>query len=184
MAYRSQDCLIMSNAALFLDRDGVINECSDMRYISYPSDFLPYKDIEALGAVNMPIFIVTNQAGVVGGYTTLNNLSDITKITFWFLQYLDIPIRAIVAALAPSGSDDYFRKPNTGMIDMLCQAYNIDREKSFFVGDSYTDIMAGNAAGMKTIMLNRHNHEFSIKGEPLATHVCKNMLHVVDIIMQ
>lgn len=172
----------MSKPALFLDRDGVINECMDMRYVNKPEDFHAYPDVYGLVLLEIPIFIVTNQAGVVGGYMTMNDLSEVTHKMNCYFESVGIEPKAFIAALAPSGSNDYFRKPNTGMIDMLCQAYNIDRENSFFVGDSYTDIMAGNAAGMKTIMLNRHDHEFSLKGEPLATYVCKDMFGVVNII--
>ena len=45
------------------------------------------------------------------------------------------------------------RKPEAGLITDLLAVYHIDHENSYMIGDSYTDIIAGNKAGLKTIFI-------------------------------
>ncbi len=63
---------------------------------------------------------------------------------------------------AKSGNEKFLlcvcqcRKPKTGMIDALARRFSIDREHSWMVGDSYTDILAGKGAGLKTAFLGNY----------------------------
>lgn len=50
------------------------------------------------------------------------------------------------------GSDCY--KPNTGMVDRLCAQYNINRKESFFIGDSWRDMVCGHNSGLTTFYVN------------------------------
>ncbi|HNX90605.1 MAG TPA: HAD-IIIA family hydrolase, partial [Candidatus Omnitrophota bacterium] len=48
------------------------------------------------------------------------------------------------------------RKPAAGLLKQAMKKHNIDMARSYMVGDSYTDVMAGYAAGVKTVFLGRY----------------------------
>jgi phosphoglycolate phosphatase-like HAD superfamily hydrolase len=54
------------------------------------------------------------------------------------------------------------------MIDMLCKKYNINKNKSFIVGDRWVDILSGKRSGVKTVLLEKDysNLKTSIGGPP------------------
>ena len=59
-----------------------------------------------------------------------------------------------------------YRKPNPGMILYLAKKYNINLSKSYFVGDSDTDILAGKLANLKTILVKSikfKNYKLNVK---------------------
>ena len=59
------------------------------------------------------------------------------------------------------------RKPKPGMLLQAAEKYNIDLKKSYMVGDSYRDVEAGLAAGVRCIYLGRPDseHDFLAKAE-------------------
>jgi mannose-1-phosphate guanylyltransferase/phosphomannomutase len=150
--------------AVFLDRDGVINkENKNIKTLKnfkiFPSALLA---IKKLNENKIPCFVVTNQSGLAKGEFTL---SDFFKVTF----KLDKRLSEIGAYI-----DDFlvcphftnkryknlnesffssYRKPNSGMINTFVKKYGIDPNKSFMVGDSDRDILAGKNAGLKTILV-------------------------------
>ncbi len=162
------------NKAVFLDRDGVINEFffnENTEQIDSPftkEDF-KYKQnvIETLSFIRKMgfyIFIVTNQPAAAKGKVSLTALYD---LSMWITQ--DLKARGIEVEFInmcphhPTGSRNSkerflikkcnCRKPEAGLITDLLQIYNIDLEQSYMVGDSYTDIIAGNRAGLKTVLI-------------------------------
>lgn len=144
--------------ALFLDRDGVINEEKDGSYIFHKDEFVFYSGaVEAVVGLSRKfdyVFIVTNQRGVGRGYMTEAAL----------LEIHDHLTEEIVAAgghitriyFAPSvDSNHSHRKPNTGMaLDAKNDFPDIEFDKSIMVGNNLSDMQFGKSMGMKTIFLS------------------------------
>ncbi|MFO7948269.1 MAG: HAD family hydrolase [Armatimonadota bacterium] len=142
--------------AVLLDRDGVINKDSYDYVKSYKEfHFRP----EALAALRRlreagaEVYIITNQSGVARGYFSEPMLNHI-------LANLKLEVRQSGGLIhgvqyCPFHPDDgsYLRKPNPGMLLKAAAKWGLDLSKSVFVGDSYSDIDAGHAAGCQTIFL-------------------------------
>ncbi|MDZ4668789.1 MAG: HAD family hydrolase [bacterium] len=142
---------------VFLDRDGVINkEVGD--YIQRFEDFeiLPHvrHGLKLLSDAGYLLIIVTNQGGLAKelySIETLNQMHD----------YLS-------AELAPSGiyfTDIYFcshhpvtgnclcRKPDSLLVEKAISKHHIDAAQSYFIGDKERDIVCGEGAGVKGILI-------------------------------
>ena len=69
------------------------------------------------------------------------------------------------------------RKPNTGMLEEAIKEFNIDREKSFMVGDNISDVKAGiNAAVTSILVKTGHGMENIEKSEKLNIKIYDNIL--------
>lgn len=160
--------------AVFLDRDGVINElcfCEESGQLDSP--FIPadfqYKEgiLECLRFVQEQgfyLFIVTNQPAAAKGKVALTRLYDLNTWMIKDLREKGIYVDALcMCPHHPQGAGhtkETFlirtcgcRKPGEAMITGLADIYGIDMEASYMLGDSYTDIIAGQRAGVKTVML-------------------------------
>ena len=160
--------------AIFFDRDGVINELyfnDDIEQIDSPlkvEDF-KYKQgaVDALLAAQKMgyyIFIVTNQPAAAKGKVSLSGLYDLSTWMVQDLKSKGVMIEAInICPHHPEGSRRSkaqflikkcnCRKPEPGLITDLLQVYNIDVSRSYMVGDSYTDMIAGEKAGLRTVFV-------------------------------
>ncbi len=172
--------------AVFLDRDGVVNEIvfnEDTEQLDSPLcveefRFLP-KAVEALHILQEKgyyIFIVTNQPAAAKGKTTLCRLYDVNTHMIRLLQEKGIfieevemcphtdkePIRTKYRELAVKCS---CRKPGTGLFENIERKYKIDKENSYMAGDSFTDIAAGRKFGVKTVFIGNYKCDVCAKLE-------------------
>lgn len=143
--------------ALFLDRDGVIVE--DVHYLHRPRDvqLLPGA-AGAIAAANdcaVPVVVVTNQAGIGRGYYDWSAFAAVLDTMFGMLATEGAVIDAVFAcpfhrdALAPYRHADHRgRKPRAGMLQRAASELNLDLPRSWIVGDTVADILAGHAAGL------------------------------------
>ncbi|MDF1614750.1 D-glycero-alpha-D-manno-heptose-1,7-bisphosphate 7-phosphatase [Desulfurivibrio dismutans] len=143
--------------ALFLDRDGVINE--DYAYVCRREDFVFVDGIFELGRTARErgylLVVVTNQAGIGRGYYTE---ADFWALTDWMLEVFaaeGCPIDAVYfCPYHPEhGQGEYkkaasCRKPQPGMIKQAAREHGIDLTRSVLVGDRESDVEAGRAAGV------------------------------------
>jgi len=153
----------MKRAAVFVDRDGTINE--QMGYINHISRFriLPGvpEAIRQLNDLGFLVIVVTNQSGVARGYYPL----DLVHMTHAALQKrlkeeADASVDAILfcphhpqGVVAEYSIDCECRKPKTGLVDQACGAFDIDLSRSFMVGDMCADIEFARRAGIKGILV-------------------------------
>jgi D-glycero-D-manno-heptose 1,7-bisphosphate phosphatase len=143
--------------AVFFDRDGVLNR--DIGYLHRPEQFEWLKGAKA--AVRLCndagyfVFVVTNQAGVARGYYEEN---DVEKLHAWMRMEL-APLGAHIDAFefCPHHLDgvrpEYRRacrrrKPQPGMILDLLAAWPANKEASFLIGNTQSDLDAAMAAGI------------------------------------
>jgi D-glycero-D-manno-heptose 1,7-bisphosphate phosphatase len=151
------------NKAIFLDRDGVINEVLSerVRYVNKPEDFYLLPGVADAIAIfrklGYLIFVVTNQGGIGMGYMKLSVLKSIhRKMREVLLMENE---QAIIDDIAycphrPRDGCDC-RKPKPGMIIDLAEKYNIDLSQSYMIGDMESDIEAGRSAGCKTVWIGK-----------------------------
>lgn len=148
----------MNKPKLFiLDRDGVINKDSD-NYIKSVDEFHIYKTsleaISLLNQANIPIAITTNQSGIFRGYYTINTLND---IHLKLKQQLRIHSNSYIDHIfyCPHGPDDncQCRKPKPGMLLEALKQFNIKSNDAVFVGDTTSDLIAAETAGISSVLV-------------------------------
>lgn len=142
------------NKAVFIDRDGVINNDEGHYYIFKPDDFKINKDIiegfKSLINAGYKLIIVTNQGGVAKGEYSEDDIKKVHKYLQDQLRKNNIVLTAIYyCPHHNSVSECECRKPKPGMILRAIDEHQIDASKSFLIGDSKRDIEAGEKAGLK-----------------------------------
>jgi D-glycero-D-manno-heptose 1,7-bisphosphate phosphatase len=151
------------NKAIFLDRDGVLNE--DPGFLHRIEDLKFYPGvIDALiefSQTDYIIVIVTNQPGIGRGYYTEKEYLAFEKEYLYELDRLsDGKIRIDKVYYCPhhptAGIGKYkivceCRKPASGMLLNAQKEFNIDFSLSYMIGDKRSDIQAGKTVGCKTI---------------------------------
>ena len=139
--------------AVFLDRDGVINE--DYGYVFKIEDF-KFKDgifelLKLLQNKGYKLFVVTNQSGIARGFYTIEDFKKLSDYMINELKKRGIEIMDIkYCAHHPDFTGECeCRKPKPGMILDLAKQYNIDLSSSILIGDKESDIKAAINAGIK-----------------------------------
>ncbi|WP_413380898.1 D-glycero-alpha-D-manno-heptose-1,7-bisphosphate 7-phosphatase [Alkalihalobacillus sp. 1P02AB] len=146
--------------AVFLDRDGVVNEVLTKRvkFVNTPTDFLLLEgvgeSIKLLNEAGFLVFVVTNQGGVGLGYMKETMLQKIHKKMTEDLSTFGASVDDI--AYCPHKPDEGCpcRKPEAHMLVELAKKYQVDLHSSVMVGDREPDIRAGQSAGCKTVLVN------------------------------
>ena len=168
-------------AAVFLDRDGVINELvwdeDDDRYESplraEDVELMPgaVDAIARLQAAGLELVVVSNQPAAAKGKTTLGELRAVhervvglladggTTVDNWRYCFHHPD-----AELAELRVICRCRKPQPGMLIDSAQEKGIDLQRSWIVGDSDADVGAGSAAGCKTVLVEHKRSEHRREG--------------------
>jgi histidinol-phosphate phosphatase family protein len=147
------------NKAIFIDRDGVINEniYEPDGQIMAPANLdqlkikpLVKEGIAKIKSLGFKIISITNQPGVAFGYLLPEKLRQIND----FLKK-ELGIDEIyVCPHHPKKQECNCRKPKIGLIEMAKKDFDIDVENSYMVGDSLSDIQTGrNAKVRKTFLI-------------------------------
>lgn len=141
---------------VILDRDGVINYDSD-EYVKSVDEWIELpgsmQALAKLTKAGYKIAVATNQSGISRGYFSEETLTAMHK------KMEDLSTAAGAKfdyiAYCPHGPDDNCdcRKPLPGLIDQIESALNVSAKDSFMVGDSLRDLQAGQAKGMKAVLV-------------------------------
>jgi D-glycero-D-manno-heptose 1,7-bisphosphate phosphatase len=154
---------------IILDRDGVINFDS-AHYIKSPDEWLPIPNsLEAVAALNRAgfrVIVATNQSGVARGYYDLETLSDIHEKMMRELAAVGGYVEEIFYCPHHPEEGCHSRKPKPGMIEAIQQKYGMSLTDTFFVGDSYADIGAAQAAGCKPLLVLTGNGHKTLENYP------------------
>ena len=147
----------MRRRAVFLDRDGTLNV--EVNYLHRVADFVlipgAAQAIKLLNGAGYLTAVVTNQAGIARG--------------FFDVEAVRVLHHHLAAELAAAGArmDGVYlcphhpdftgpcgcRKPQPGMLRQAAMEHDIDLNRSWLVGDTLSDIAAGQAAGCRTILV-------------------------------
>lgn len=141
---------------VFLDRDGVINENRPDYVKSWSEfEFLPgsLKALAALHRAGYRIVVVTNQSGVGRGLISRETLHDIHARLLATVRQYGGDIEHVLYCPHRPEDDCHCRKPQPGMLLAAANALKIDLRQSFMVGDAFTDIQAGQAAGCRCFLV-------------------------------
>jgi D-glycero-D-manno-heptose 1,7-bisphosphate phosphatase len=159
--------------AVFLDRDGVLNRYyydSELGVLTTPFsernfELLPGVD-EAVAQLNRMGFltvVASNQPGIAKGYFDLSVLGEMDKKLKRQLQNKEAKLDAIYYCLhhPREGNRKYkrncnCRKPKPGLLLQAAEALNLSLKDSYMVGDSITDVEAGQRADCKTILIHKY----------------------------
>ena len=144
--------------ALFLDRDGTLNERIIDGYVTRPEDFRVIDGVLEAMAIFAhkfdQIFIVTNQQGIGKG---LMSVADLEAIHDGFLRQVEAAggrIDRIYFCQALKAEHSFMRKPSIGMALQARRDFpDVKLRQSVMVGDTESDMLFGRRAGMKTVLV-------------------------------
>lgn len=141
--------------ALFLDRDGVINQKLPNAYVRHTKEFKILEGVaQALDNLRRyfhPIVVVTNQQGIGKG---LMSEQDLAHIHQTMQEQLQFKFDAIYHAPNLAAENSSLRKPNIGMAHLAQKDFpSIVFDRSLMVGDSLSDLEFGRKANMKTVFI-------------------------------
>lgn len=152
--------------AIFLDRDGTINEY--VGFLRKEEDFRLIPGVsEAIKKINNSGYlaiVVTNQPVIARGEVTEEELEEIHKKMETLLgldgAYIDDiyycphhPDKGFEGEIPELKIECDCRKPKTGMLEKAAREHNIDLSSSIMIGDSTLDIKMAENAGMQSVLL-------------------------------
>ena len=157
-------CIDQKIPAIFLDKDGVINEDKlNFKYQNIKSIF-PYvaNSIKTINESGYLCILVTNQPVVAKGFVKIQKVKNDLNFLQSFLGlhhcYLDRvyfcpchPDLGFSGELKKFKRNCSWRKPNNGMLIQANKDLNIDFKKSYFIGDTTNDYLAAKKTGVKFI---------------------------------
>jgi len=152
--------------AVFLDRDGVILR-EEGHYNYLPDHFALVEGIvEALQIFQRKgylLIVITNQAGIGKGIYNHNDVRHIHELLINSFKQHAICIKDIFyCPHHETSSKCICRKPDSLLLEKALNLYKINRDESYFIGDSDRDVLAGEKAGLKTIKINSNSNLSSI----------------------
>ncbi len=168
----------MANPAVFLDRDGVLNQ--EVGYIHHVDDLhlMPgvAQAVRRLNDHRLFCCLVTNQSGPARAYYPLDHVHALHQRLCHLLR---VEAGAVLDAIfvcpylsPPEGGIDpqftlwsTWRKPNTGMLVAAAWDYDLDLKASFMVGDKATDIDMAHNAGCRGILVQTGYGSKVLSGE-------------------
>lgn len=159
----------MPNKAVFFDRDGIVNHRKINDYIKTIDEFkfIPqfFETFKIVKENNYLALLVTNQQGIGKGLYSITDLAVIhNNMQEKLLQHTGFKFDDIAFCPSLHEVNDFRRKPNPGMLLEFIEKYDLDTENCWMVGDSESDILAAEKAGIKSILIrynfNRCNPTF------------------------
>jgi len=181
--------------AIFLDRDGVINQYpGDTEYVKSWKEFhfLP-KVKPALKKLNehgFRLFIISNQAGIARGIYPQKELDLITENMLRQLKKVGVDISGVFYCTHRKEDNCSCRKPRTGLIELAIsklqkEGAHIRIKDSYFIGDTLSDIETGKSAGLRTILVFSGKEQAQNKDnwQLLPDFTCQDLSQAVRIIL-
>ncbi|PSB32644.1 D-glycero-alpha-D-manno-heptose-1,7-bisphosphate 7-phosphatase [Stenomitos frigidus] len=191
----------MTRRAVFLDRDGVLNQ--EVGYIHEVTDLNLIagvaQAVKQLNQAGLFCCLVSNQSGPARGYYPA---SHVNALHDRLCQLLAAETGAHLDALyycpylsAPEGGTEpaytrwsTWRKPNTGMLVAAAWAHDLDLNRSFMVGDKATDVDMAHNAGCSGILVQTGFGDRILSGryqhQTKPDFIARDLLNAADWILQ
>lgn len=149
----------MINSAVFLDRDGTLN--FDPGYIGDPKELklLPGtgEALFKLKSYGFKLIVISNQSGIARGIIKDEDVRAVNNQLNRLLSSYKVSIDRFYYCPAhpdfSSREECKCRKPSNTMVLQAASDFNIDLNKSYFVGDSVSDIECAMNSGLKSILV-------------------------------
>ena len=142
-------------AAVFLDRDGTM--CEEVGYLNHVSRFRMFPfvagAVRRLNDAGYAIIVVSNQSGVARGYFPESLVQQVNQVMTQELLEAGARVDGVYYCPHASSDDCSCRKPKTGMLDCAAREQRIELQRSFVVGDRYTDIELARNANARGILV-------------------------------
>ncbi len=187
----------MKTPALFLDRDGTINE--EVDFLTNPDHIHLLAGaagaLREAQAAGYKIFIITNQSGIARGLLTEGRLGEIHNALIAQLKTEQVTVDGIYYCPhhpdygePPYRRECGCRKPKTGMIEEAAKDFDLDLGRSYIIGDRMIDVQTGNAAGIPAILVltgyGRDEVEMCRKHGAVMAYVAEDLADAVRYIRQ
>jgi D-glycero-D-manno-heptose 1,7-bisphosphate phosphatase len=146
--------------AVFIDRDGTINEESGYLFRKEDCRFIPgtFEAIVQLNIAGFLVVVITNQSGIARGYYSE---ADLDQLHLYMADEIAAAGGRIDGWYHCPHHPDYLsessqcdcRKPLPGMLQRAAHELGLDLASSWMIGDKIADVAAGSAAGCQTILV-------------------------------
>jgi D-glycero-D-manno-heptose 1,7-bisphosphate phosphatase len=141
---------------VLLDRDGVLNRVFVRGGVSHPPacpgefEFLPgvAEALARLDAAGFSLAVVTNQPDVARGRQTRAAVEALNDRVCRAL-----PVLGVLTCFHDTPDNCSCRKPRPGLVLEAAERWGLDLAASFLVGDRWSDVEAGRAAGCRTVLV-------------------------------
>lgn len=145
----------MNKVAVFLDRDGTINE--QMGYINHLSRLVLLPQtipaIRRLNQAGLKVVAVTNQSGAARGYFPVSLVAEVHAHLENLLAASGAHLDGIYACLHGPDEGCACRKPKPGLIRQAARELDLELARSYLVGDRLLDVQTAAQAGVKGILV-------------------------------
>ena len=185
--------------AVFLDRDGVINplvynlNTGEYESPHDPHEFSVYpqaaRSLQRLSAAGFLLFLVSNQPSYAKGKTTLENIRAIQAILAEYLQENKIDfVEFYYCHHHPDGIVPGYsgpcacRKPSPYFLQQAAAEHGLDLSHSWLIGDQDTDVLCGQAAGVRTIQI-LNPHSAAKRGTSRPEFRAENLAEAVELLL-
>ncbi|MFB9327863.1 D-glycero-alpha-D-manno-heptose-1,7-bisphosphate 7-phosphatase [Paenibacillus aurantiacus] len=176
-------------SAVFLDRDGVLNENMAGGYVTAWRQFrwLPgaAAAIALLNKQGWKVFVVTNQACIAKGIASHAAIDGIHDRMLHELRVRGANVSGVYVCPHRPEHGCSCRKPRPGMLLQAAEEHGIDLPASYFIGDSLTDMRAAQAANTQGILVRSglgRSQEEEARRLQAAGHYCDTVLEAVQYI--
>jgi histidinol-phosphate phosphatase family protein len=144
--------------AAFLDRDGTLNvRPHEHEYVTDVSGFVwldgAQEAVRRLAQANYIITVVSNQRGVARGLVSESTIRQIEERIQRDLAPIGTRVAAFRYCFHDVADKCSCRKPQPGMLRDLASELRLDLNRSWTIGDSDSDILAGQQAGTRTAIV-------------------------------
>lgn len=183
---------INMSKAIFLDRDGVINEERGYVHCASNFTFIPHSvdAMRCLQNAGYKLIVITNQSGIARGLYSYSDYEDLTQYMLTFLRHVGVYITEVYCCPHhPVFGVGYFRvdcscrKPKSGMILRAQSEHGINLSNSILVGDKVTDIEAGRSAKIGKCILVSSGHIITDADRTSADLCCSDLMEAATKIL-
>lgn len=179
----------MSRPFILLDRDGVINTYTPNVFVSEIERFFfvpgTLEALKKLRAADYGVVVISNQSGIGRGHLTRAELDAVTAKMIADVAAAGARIDDIFYCVHGPDENCRCRKPRPGMLVDAAAKHGFDLARTWFVGDSITDVQAAHAAGCRSALVRtgqaRDANVESWREKP--EMIEPDLLHFVDRIL-
>jgi D-glycero-D-manno-heptose 1,7-bisphosphate phosphatase len=172
------------SGAVFLDRDGVINRITVANGVPHPprmlSAFVFIPQVAAacrrLERAGLKLVVVTNQPDIARGTQTRHRVAAMNARVS-----ARLPVEGVLTCFHDGPDACLCRKPKPGLLRQAATRWRLDLKRSFMVGDRWSDVVAGHAAGCRSILIKK---SYSQAGRCRPDWMARDLTEAAEIILK